>query len=61
MEGGKRREFLALSAKAALVQCREKRYADAYAADGRRVVCVGVDYDPAVRTVDSVKTEVAIG
>ena len=51
----------AQSAEAALVQCREKRYADAYAADGRRVVYVGVNYDPAVRTVDSVKTEVAIG
>ena len=45
------------SADAALVQCREKRYADAYAADGRRVVCVGVDYDPRARTVDEVKTE----
>ena len=47
------------SAEAALAQCREKRYADAYAADGRRVVCVGVNYDPAKRTVDDVKTEAA--
>ena len=49
------------SADAALAQCREKRYADAYAADGRRVVYVGVNYDPAVRTIDDVRTEVAVG
>ena len=49
----------AKSAEAALAQCREKRYADAYAADGRRVVYVGVNYDPAARTFDEVKTEVA--
>ena len=48
----------AQSAEAALAQCREKSYADAYVADGRRVVYVGVNYDPAVRTVDAVKTEV---
>ena len=48
----------AQSAEAALEQCREKRYADAYRADGRRVVYVGVNYDPAVRTFDDVKTEV---
>ena len=48
------------SADAALAQCREKRYADAYRADGRRVVYVGVNYDPAVRTVDAVKTEAAL-
>ena len=46
------------SADAALAQCREKRYADAYAADARRVVYVGVNYDPKVRTFDDVKTEV---
>ena len=46
------------SAEAAIEQCREKRYADAYAADGRRVVYVGVNYNPAVRTFDEVKTEV---
>ena len=51
----------AKSAEAALAQCREKRYADAYLADGRRVVYVGVNYDPAVRTVDAVKTEVVCG
>ena len=45
------------SADAALAQCREKHYADAYAADGRRVVYVGVNYDPKVRTFDAVKTE----
>ena len=45
------------SAEAALAQCREKRYADAYAADGRRVVYVGVNYDPKSRTFDDVKTE----
>ena len=49
------------SAEAALAQCRAKRYADAYAADGRRVVYVGVNYDPAARTVDAVKTEIALG
>ena len=47
------------SAEAALEQCREKRYADAYAADGRRIVYVGVNYSPAARTFDDVKTEVA--
>ena len=51
----------ALSAEAALAQCREKRYADAYLSDGRRVVYVGVNYDPAARTVDAVRTEVAVG
>ena len=48
------------SAEAALAQCRERRYADAYAADGRRVVYVGVNYDPVVRTVDAVMTEPAL-
>ena len=47
----------AQSADAALAQCREKRYADAYAADGRRIVYVGVNYNPAARTFDEVKTE----
>ena len=47
------------SADAALAQCREKRYADAYAADGRRVVYVGVNYDSRARTIDAVKTESA--
>ena len=46
-------------ADAALAQCRERRYADAYAADGRRVVYVGVSYDPAARTIGEVKTEAA--
>ena len=46
------------TAEAALAQCREKRYADAYAADGRRIVCVGVNYDPSARTVNAVRTEV---
>ena len=50
----------AKSAEAALAQCRERRYADAYAADGRRVVYVGVNYDPAARTVDAVRTEPAL-
>ena len=45
----------------ATAQCREKRYADAYSSDGRRVVYVGVNYDPAARTVDAVRTEVAVG
>ena len=48
------------SAEAALRQCREKRYADAYADDPRRVVYVGVNYDPAARTIGEVKTEAAI-
>ena len=49
----------AKSAEAALAQCREKRYADAYAADGRRIVYVGVNYDPKVRTFNEVRTEAA--
>ena len=47
------------SADAALAQCRERRYADAYAAEVRRIVYVGVNYDPAVRTIGAVKTEPA--
>ncbi len=47
------------SAEQALAQCRERRYADAYAADPRRVVYVGVNYDPAARTIGAVKTEQA--
>ena len=47
----------AQSVDAALAQCREKRYADAYAADGRRVVYIGVNYDPNTRTIDDVKAE----
>ena len=47
----------AKSAEAALGQCREKRYADAYASDGRRVVYIGVNYDPSARTFDEVRTE----
>ena len=50
----------AQSADAALAQCREKRYADAYQADGRRVVYVGVNYDPAARTFSAVKAEPAL-
>ena len=49
-----------LAADAALAQCREKRYADAYRADGRRVVYVGVNYDPEARTISAVRTDVAI-
>ena len=45
---------------AALAQCREKRYADAYQSDGRRVVYVGVNYDPATRTIGDVKCENAL-
>ena len=48
-----------ISTLQAFFQCREKRYTDAYTADGRRVVYVGVNYDPAVRTIDEVKTEPA--
>ena len=50
----------AQSAAAALAQCREKRYADAYQSDGRRVVYVGVNYDPATRTIGAVKCENAL-
>ena len=50
----------AQSASAALAQCREKRYADAYQSDGRRVVYVGVNYDPATRTIGDVKCENAL-
>ena len=49
------------SAEAALAQCRERHYADAYAADGREVVYVGVNYDPKARTVGEVKVEGAKG
>ena len=47
------------SAEAALAQCREKRYADAYADDDRRIVYVGVNYDPAARPIGEVRTEAA--
>ena len=47
------------SADAALAQCRERHYADACSADGRRVVYVGVNYDPAVRTFTEVRAEPA--
>ena len=50
-----------LTAEAALTQSREKRYADAYLSDGRRVVYVGVNYDPAARTIGEVKTATAVG
>ena len=46
------------SAEAALRQCREKHYADAFAADGRSLVYVGVNYDPSARTISEVKTDV---
>ena len=39
----------------ALAQCRDKRYADAYQSDGRRVVYVGANYDPAARTEVAIK------
>lgn len=45
------------SAEAALRQCYEKHYADAFAADGRSLVYVGVNYDPSARTISEVKTE----
>ena len=47
------------SADAALAQCRARHYADAYAADSRHIVYVGVNYDPALRTISEVKTELA--
>ena len=45
------------SAETALDQCRSRRYADAYAADGREVRYVGVNYDPATRTINEIKVE----
>ena len=45
------------SAEEALGQCRERRYADAFTADGRAVTYVGVNYSSAVRTIDEVKCE----
>ena len=45
------------SAEAALDQCRARRYADAYTADGREVRYVGVNYDPATRTINEIKVE----
>ena len=51
------------SAAEALAQLHEKHYANAFAADGRRVYYVGVNYNPAadVRTIDDVKCERAEG
>lgn len=48
----------AQSAAAALAQCRDRRYADAFAADSRPVTYVGVNYDPAARTITDVACEV---
>ena len=45
------------SAEDALDQCRQRRYADAFAADGRAVTYVGVNYDPATATINEVKVE----
>ena len=45
------------SAAAALDQCRERRYADAFADDSRTVHYVGVNYDPETRTVNELKIE----
>ena len=46
------------SSAAALAQCRDKHYADAYTADPRRIVYVGANYNPKERTFDNVATEV---
>ena len=40
------------SAEAALAQCRDRNYAAPYADDARTVYYIGVNYDPANRTVD---------
>ena len=45
------------TAEAALDQCRDRRYADAFAADARAVYYVGVNYDPETRTVNELKVE----
>ena len=47
------------SAEAALAQCRDRNYAAPYANDARAVYYIGVNYDPAVRTVDDVLCEAA--
>ena len=47
------------SAAVALKQCHDRRYADAFAADGRGVYYVGVNYDPAARTVNDIACEKA--
>ena len=46
------------SSAAALAQCRDKHYADAYTADPRRIVYIGANYNPKERTFDNVATEV---
>ena len=47
------------SAEDALDQCRQRRYADAFAAEDRAVTYVGVNYDPATATINAVKVEPA--
>ena len=47
------------TAEDALDQCRKRHYADAFAADGRAVTYVGVNYDPQTATVNEVKCESA--
>lgn len=44
---------LGKSAKAALKQCHSRKYAAPYAADSRRIVYVGVNYDTLKRNVDT--------
>ena len=46
------------SSAAALAQCRDRHYADAYTADPRRIVYVGANYNPKERTFDNVVTGV---
>ena len=48
------------SAQVAIDQCRARDYADAFTADARPVVYVGVNYDSNVRTVNDVKCEEAV-
>ena len=45
------------SAEDALEQCRDRRYADAFTADGRPVTYVGVNYSSSVDTIDEVSCE----
>jgi hypothetical protein len=45
------------SAEAALQQIREKRYADKYAADGKTIIKVGINFDTRQRAVSDWKTE----
>ena len=50
----------AQSADAALALCRDRNYAARFVGESRPVYYVGVNYDPAARTITEVKAEAAI-